>query len=109
MLVNFVFELKHLNGNIIKEGEGEKQRPIDSSVLIGNILINPSFKGGDDVKKYLLAQRIVQEKEFNVDKADFELIKNAVECKELSVPTIYKAQIILKLREAEAASNMPKK
>lgn len=46
--------------------------------LIGKMLVNPSFKLDGAVRKLLLAQKISEHENITVNKADFDLIINAI-------------------------------
>ena len=93
MKLNFNFKLKDL------EGKDLSNAPIVNKI-IGNILISPNFKQGDVMKKFLLAQKIYQNLEIEVDESDFSLIKQACESKDALAP-LAQAQILIYLNKVK--------
>ena len=72
MKINFDLSLKNYKGD-----------PIDGSIpdLIANMLLNPAFTAGGDIKKHDLAARIYKEKKIEIDASDFKLVMDAANFK----------------------------
>lgn len=76
----------------------EKQKPmddVDSAHLTSLALLSPRFHEGDLIKKYSLATKIDVEKEIEIDDADFNLVKKALEFVESGLTPIAAAQILI--------------
>ena len=72
MKINTKQALKTLKGEELKNGD----IPFTLGEALGNILL--SDKTGGKMKLYVLATKFSQDKEVELDKADLELVRNAV-------------------------------
>lgn len=87
MIIKTKDKLKDLKGKDIDLTIGE---------AIGNILL--AHKAGGKMKMYVLAQKMVKDGKVEVDDADFELIKGAIEVTEAYV-NLVSGQLLVLLSE----------
>lgn len=74
----------------------EKGKPVSIAMILANAMLSPNIKAGDALKKQVLAWKIGEEKEIEVDEADFNLIKEIINSKEVFAPAV-QAQLLLYL------------
>lgn len=75
MRINLKQQFKNLKGEPLKIGDTEEI--LTTGLAISNILISAPEKG--KMKLYILAQKCANDKTIELDAADLNLIKNAIE------------------------------
>lgn len=82
MNINFDTKLVNFEGEILKDGVGDKQKEATLGVVCVNALMLPSPDKNEDgntkLKKYELALKIYKGGEVNIDTEDVALIKKDV-------------------------------
>jgi len=101
MKINFDFKLEGFSV--------EEKVAMHPYEVVAQCLNNQEFKEGSDIKKMDLALKIYREKEVDIDAADLELIKKAVEFKGqqilLPIPTVIRGQILKYLLQYNEAKS----
>lgn len=119
MLVNFDFSLvDSANGEtltqpkiiddrpVIVDGK-VVQEPVNTIDLLAQCIVHPSFVKSDYIRHVELRERIIKEKEFDINKADFDIIKKAIECQSNSLTPLAKGIFLLKFREIDINNASP--
>jgi hypothetical protein len=94
MVLDFTIEIQDYKGNAIQG---------DLADLIANLLLNKEFTGGGDIKKFVLAQKIYTDKTVEIDDADYNLIKDAINFKgrQDMIGAAIRAPLLLELERQE--------
>ena len=95
MLVNFDFDIE-INGKKVEE---------KSNHFIAGTLGNHRFTEGDDIKKTILAEKIYKDGEIEIDQADFNLVKRAIENKENGLHVFARGKILMELDKIKEEKN----
>lgn len=80
---------------------------VNAIPLLAQCIVHPNFVKSDYIKHTELRERIIKEKEFDIDKADFDLIKKSIECQTNSLSPLAKGIILLKFREFDINNSLP--
>lgn len=95
--IDFNIPLKHLD---TKDEEGATL-PGSVPKLIGDILLNPSFKEESSVRKLLLAQKIAKDEKVTMSKVDFDLVLKAIKQAGNMIAPLIERQILLVLENTK--------
>jgi hypothetical protein len=91
MKLNFNFPVLDVKKQPVSD---EKGKAVNIAMILANTMINPSVKVGDSLKKQVLAWKIAEEKEIEIDDADFTLIREIINLKDVFAPSV-QAQLLL--------------
>lgn len=103
MKIDFSKSLKSLKGIDVKTSDDSI---FTQSMLVGEVLTTTKIVGGK-MKLGILAQKIYTDKVIDLDKADIELIKNALE-KDEFYNNVWISQVLETLSTTDNKVNEPK-